>query len=108
MVGLLRRGDAVEVLVDQFLRLLELPGEDEVADLAEIPVCFGIVVVVGAAGPEGAFIQGDPLLRDPAEDHGPHDAVAKGQAFEPFLARLPVPQHHLTARLRGLRFRRSH
>ena len=67
------------MLVGQLLRLLEFPGEDEVADLAEVLVSFGIVVVVGAAGPEGAFIQGDPLLRDPAEDHGPHDAVAKGQ-----------------------------
>ena len=94
LIGLLGRGNTPEVPVGHLLGLLELPREDQVADLREVLDRFGVVVVVRAAGPERALIQRDPLVLDAAEDHRPHDAVAERHRLQPSCGRLAVPQHH--------------
>ena len=49
-------------------------------------------VVVRLAGPDGALVELDALVRDAAEDHGAQAAVADGQGFDPEIRGLAVPE----------------
>ena len=53
-------------------------------------------------GPEGDFIQRQPLLPHSAKDHGSQPAVADRQRFQPSGCRPPVPQRQRRGRRRRM------
>ena len=58
-------------------------------------------IVVGLAGPDGAFVELDSFVRGAAENHGAHAAVADRQGFDPEVGGLFVPEGEGIAANRG-------
>ena len=78
--------------VDQILRLLPLPGEDQFSDPREGVEGFGAGGIVRSARPQGVLVELETLCPYAAEHHGPEAAVAHRESFEPLFGRLVVEQ----------------
>ena len=73
--------------VGQLLGLLEFPGKDQLANPREMLVGFRIVVVMGAARPEGGLVERDALLAwMPPKTMAPMWPLPMGRASSHFAA----------------------
>ncbi len=85
-------GDAHQIAVDQGPGLVPPALEDQPAGLGERGGGAGVVVVVGAAGPQRVLVELEPFDVRAAEDHGAQPAVAHRQGPEPLVGGAGVPQ----------------
>ena len=68
-----------------------LAGQHEAANLGQVLGAAGSGGIVRTAGPDGLFVDEDPLPSRIAEDHGSEPAVTQRYRVGPYLRRLPVP-----------------
>jgi hypothetical protein len=80
-----------------------IPLRDQILNLGHVSDQVSIPVAVDFTRPDRLFVKLNPFLCDPAENHGPHSAIADGQGLlHPDGCGLPVPKPQIFA-FSGLR-----
>src|SRR5262245_51450607 len=83
---------AEELSAREWSRFVDFSFSQQPSDFRQLLAGAGADVIVRLPFPQSVFIELNALIRDPAEHHRAHSAVAHGQSIGPLLGRLAVPE----------------
>jgi hypothetical protein len=83
LVGELTAGAGKQFVINDPLGLTVFALEGQAASFGQVFEGIGVGRIIGAAGPEGAFVELEAFAVDAAENHGAEPAIADGHCFDP-------------------------